>query len=181
MGYALSGDECRDGTKSAWPTEDVAVLVPEPCIFRRNLRRNKPQGLFPPACREETNLNDFVRYTHRYFVNISSHTQWYRERGVYATAVIIMRDSTISLISKASHCPNQYVAAKQNEHAWELAREAIVRLDPSNEIMLVSYEGLMLLQETYLFDFYRQLGIDSVYVPDFKDGNEKYVVAPTTA
>lgn len=118
----------------------------------------------------------FVRYPHRYFVNISSHIQWYRERGVHATAVIIMRDSTIALIGKASHCPNEQVAAKQNEHAWELAREAIIRLDPSNEIVLVSYEGLMSLHETYLFDFYRRLGINSINVPDFEDGNAKYVV-----
>jgi hypothetical protein len=45
--------------------------------------------------------------------------------------------------------------------------------------MFVSYEGFMSLRETYLRDFYRQLEINSTKVPYFKDGNEKYVVAPT--
>jgi hypothetical protein len=53
--------------------------------------------------------------------------------------------------------------------------EAIDKLDPS-EVVLVSYEGIMSLGRSYLFDIYRQLGINSRYTPSFKDGNAKYVV-----
>jgi hypothetical protein len=59
--------------------------------------------------------------------------------------------------------------------------EAIDNLDPSSEVVLVSYEGIMSLGESYLFDIYRQLGINSTYTPSFKDGNAKYVVAPPTS
>ena len=45
-----------------------------------------------------------------------------------------------------------------------------------NELIIVSYETLMTLQETYLFDLYDQLGMfDATYIPEFVDGNAKYV------
>ena len=31
------------------------------------------------------------------------------------------------------------------------------------------------MQESYLFELYAQLGIQSTYIPSFYDGNEKYV------
>jgi len=42
-------------------------------------------------------------------------------------------------------------------------------------VFAVSYEGLMELQDAYLHNLYKDLGIDSTYTPTFNDGNEKYI------
>jgi hypothetical protein len=165
-------------------TDTVPVLVPQDCsVFPPNnkweqlARVKSPKKTLPDACRKEAGLDDFVVYPRRYFVNVTSHIQWYRERGVEATAVLMMRDPSISTLSKIkSHCPQEKVAEEQNEHARLLMREAIDKLDPFSEVVLVSYEGMVSLQESYLFGIYRQLGINSTYTPSFKDGNAKYVV-----
>lgn len=33
----------------------------------------------------------------------------------------------------------------------------------------------MEMKDVYLFELYKRLGIQSTYVPDFRDGNYKYV------
>ena len=183
-GYGAHGDSCM--SINGEPTKDMPVLLPEPCMvvpprykderFARDiLLAERP---FPEACRLEAGVNDFVVYPTRFFINVTSHIQWYRERGVEATAVIMMRDSSISQISKVrSRCPNKNVAEEQNEHARQLMREAIDKLNPSSEIVLVSYEGLISLRESYLYDIYRRLGINSTYAPSFQDANAKYIDA----
>jgi hypothetical protein len=186
-GYGPHGDICMKPVTGV-PTMDMPVLLPAPCMVvpprykdeqfaRKILLAESP---FPEACRAEAGVDDFVVYPTRFFINVTSHIQWYRERGVEATAVIMMRDSSISQISKVrSRCPHKKVAEQQSEHARQLMREAIDKLDPSNEIVLVSYEGIMSLRESYLYDIYRQLGINSTYTPSFKDGNAKYIDAST--
>ena len=42
-------------------------------------------------------------------------------------------------------------------------------------VLTVSYEALMALRESYLFDTYKMLGVNSTYIPEFKDGNAKYI------
>ena len=42
-------------------------------------------------------------------------------------------------------------------------------------VIATSYEGMMEMQEVYLYELYHQLGINSTYVPSFQDGNKKYV------
>jgi hypothetical protein len=42
-------------------------------------------------------------------------------------------------------------------------------------VVLVSYESLMKLQQVYVELLYKTLGIESDYQPDFKDGNFKYI------
>jgi hypothetical protein len=135
---------------------------------------------FPESCHEEAGLEDFVVYPTQFFVNVTSHIEWYKERGVEATAVLMMRDALISQISKTqSYCPLKVSAKQQNEHAQQLMMEGIDKLDPLTEVVLVSSEGIMLLGGSYLLDIYRQLEINySTYNPGFKDGNAKYVVVP---
>jgi hypothetical protein len=184
-GYGPNADNCKQ-LKAGVVTSSVTVpvLVPEVCSvfpptnpWEQLARARSPTKTLPKACREEAGLDDFVVYPRRYFVNITSHIQWYRDRGVEATAVIMIRDPSISTASKIiSHCPQEKVAEEQNEHARQLVREAIDKLDPSSEVILVSYEGIVSLQESYLFGIYRHLGINSTYTPSFKDGNAKYVV-----
>jgi hypothetical protein len=186
-GYGPTADICFQQQFGVMPTETqtLPVVLPAPCMVvpeknkEQYARAQVKNRAFPEACREEAGLEDFVIYPTRFFVNVTSHIQWYRERGVEATAVVIMRDASISKISKIqSHCPLKEVAEQQNEHARQLMTEAIDKLDPSREVVLVSYEGMMSLGRSYLLDIYRQLGINSTYTPSFKDGNAKYVVAP---
>mmetsp|Transcript_15363 Transcript_15363/g.19485 ORF Transcript_15363/g.19485 Transcript_15363/m.19485 type:complete len:364 (-) Transcript_15363:178-1269(-) len=44
-----------------------------------------------------------------------------------------------------------------------------------NNVVLVSYESLILLKEPYIKMLYEALGIKSNYMPTIKDGNSKYV------
>jgi len=41
--------------------------------------------------------------------------------------------------------------------------------------MVVSSEGLMHFKQSYLFEIYRSLGIESTHIPDFVDENSMYV------
>ena len=136
-------------------------------------------------CQEETGLNPEHEYPLRFFVNITSHVEWYRSRGVDCTAIIMTRDYSTHLDGKKKHMlwPIFWnrVAAAEDRYGKQLMVEAMNVLDGSvspgglAELVMVSYETLMFLRQDYLFKVYQQLGIDSGYVPTFRDGNAKYV------
>ncbi|KAL9182735.1 hypothetical protein ACHAXT_004014 [Thalassiosira profunda] len=132
-------------------------------------------------CGEGAN-EGYALYPRRFFVNITSHIEWYLQRGVDITAVLSVRDKTISLGGKTStHCANETVAKVEEEQARSLMAESLRKYGrqgvKGNRVLVVSYETLMSLQAPYLFDTYKMLGIESDYIPEFKDGNEKYVKA----
>jgi hypothetical protein len=109
-----------------------------------------------------------------------SHIEWYLSRGVDISVVISMRDRSISTASKhREHCRFQKAADQEDEMALSLIQSAIdkygVRGGDKERVITVSYEALMEFREPYLFDLYYQLGINSTYVPEFKDGNVKYI------
>ena len=55
-------------------------------------------------------------------------------------------------------------------------QQAMRKYGPSGRVVVVSYETLMMLKESYLYRIYETLGIDSKYTPGLtKDGNAKYV------
>lgn len=113
------------------------------------------------------------------------------QRGVDITAVLSVRDKTISRAGKQKmHCPNKTTGVLEEEKATSFMSDALRKYgrrgrlkqsgtshDGSNDerVIAVSYEALMAFQEPYLFSVYNSLGIDSTFVPEFKDGNEKYV------
>lgn len=92
-----------------------------------------------------------------------------------------MRDRSISKMSKIrDHCFFPEVAVKEDELAVSLIREAMLKYGKHSSngrpnVITVSYEGLMQFQGAYLFDLYKQLGIQSSYLPNFEDANDKYV------
>lgn len=131
----------------------------------------------PESCRN-IGITEFPEIPRRFFLNISSHIAWYRQFGVDATAVVLVRDETLHLHGKLEHHNNHRLDRAQVEDAIgkEIIRDAIERLERDKEIVLASYESLMSLQDTYLFDLYRTLLIESSYIPDFKDANKKYIV-----
>jgi hypothetical protein len=120
-------------------------------------------------------------YPKRFSVNISSHIDWYLSRGVDVIAILSVRDRNIHMKGKKIHCQNESLREKEEAVALQLMYEALNRYGKrgsngdKERAIVVSYEGLMGMQEAYLFELYQQLGINSTYAPVFSDGNAKYV------
>jgi hypothetical protein len=153
------------------PLEVVPVFVPEKC--------SQPQGRSPPrpAPKEcEPFGPKLIPRPGRFFVNVTSHIQWYRERGVDARAVVVVRDPSLHFkgILK-THCPNETAAYEQFVTGRALLKHAMQHLDP----VVVSYEALMTLQTKYLQEIYNELNISTSSLkayqqPTFSNGNVKY-------
>jgi len=138
----------------------------------------------PQGCDSELNtttvdalLPELALYPGRFYVNITSHIEWYYTRGVDVKVVLVLRDKTISKKEKLRnhhcHIPPE-VADVEDDAAMKIMREAYQNYG-EERVMIVSYEGLMQLKQSYLFEIYKSLGIESTYLPDFIDGNRMYV------
>uniref|UniRef100_A0A7S2LNH8 Uncharacterized protein n=1 Tax=Leptocylindrus danicus TaxID=163516 RepID=A0A7S2LNH8_9STRA len=127
----------------------------------------------------DAGLNDFTRAPKRFFVNVTSHIRWYLDRGVQATAVLVLRDKTIQHMSKVkNHCNSQPSAYAEDSYGMQIMTEAFEKLSYDVEnpsLVLVSYEMLMNIGDPYLFSIFEKLGIQSSYTPDLKDGNKVYL------
>ena len=142
------------------------------------------ESIASEKCKEETGLDPERQYPLRFFVNITSHVEWYRAMGVDCTAIIMTRDYSTHLEGKRKHIKWPFlwkrVAAAEDKYGTELLVEAMNALDGSispgglNQLVMVSYETLMFLKVDYLRHMYKQLGINSTYIPTFHDGNAKY-------
>jgi hypothetical protein len=110
----------------------------------------------------------------RFFVNVTSHITWHRERNVDARAVVVVRDPYLHFrgIVKV-HCPNETAAYQQYKQGVEILQHATQQIQP----VTVSYETLMTLKGGYLKEIYKQLDIESQYIPAFDNGNVKYVAS----
>ena len=132
-------------------------------------------------------------YPERYFLDIVANKEWYESQGVEQVFVIVIRDKTVSFTSRVGHCNNALLRQKEEELGTELINSAIEKyilngtdngrklsstLPSGNNVFLVSYETLLKLEDVYIRMIYNALGIESDYMPTFKDGNEKYVTAP---
>ena len=162
--------------------EPVDVVVPAPCMIRplKWARKRKCQA---PTMMTHVTKQELLecaklgfqtprKYPCRFFVNITSHIEWYQQRGVEATAVIMVRDQNAQLQGATKHARRETVALKEKQIGHDLMAHAMQFLPES--VVLVSYEAMMLLGDTYLHSIYRQLGIQSQYSPPYKDGNAKY-------
>lgn len=145
---------------------------------------DRDEVILSDRCKEDVGLDPQHEYPLRFFVNITSHVEWYRKRGVDCTAIIMTRDYSTHLDGKKKHILWPFfwnrVAAAEDRYGKQLMVEAMNVLDGSltagglAELLMVSYETLMFLQKDYLFKVYQQLGIESGYIPAFRDGNAKY-------
>jgi hypothetical protein len=156
--------------------DTVEFVAPADCmVFPIAARKAALDAAPHAACFDETQLSQRQRYPRRFFVNITSHIQWYRSKGVEATAILVLRDETIHSIGKQhQHSKNSSQAVLEDEHGKKLIVEAM-NLLPASHHLVVSYEALMSLRGPYLLHLYDLLGINSTFVPAFKDGNQKYV------
>ena len=113
----------------------------------------------------------------RYFVNITSHIQFYQKRGVQATAVLVVRDPAMHFKGiTRTHCNgNQTAAYEQYQTGRALLQEAMERIDDPQSLVIVSYETLLTLKQVYVKQLYQALGIDSNYSPSMTNGNLAYV------
>ena len=129
----------------------------------------------------------------RFFVNISTHITWYRERGVLVYPIMVVRDPLlhfIGLLNKSTPgrapkgtttdtTPTEQEVdrmAHRSYNEYKVGQAIMVEtiakgLNP----IVVSYETLMTLRINYLCHLYWLLGIDSDYLPSFKNGNTKYL------
>ena len=131
----------------------------------------------PPGCANYYRIyprnpsNNTLNCPVRFFVNVTSHVEWYRNQGIDCTAVISIRDYTAHLegkkrhISPGSSIPWRQVAKAEDAYGTQLLVDAIESLHHSTspngypELILVSYEMLMYLREEYVMELYEQLGI----------------------
>jgi hypothetical protein len=120
----------------------------------------------------ETDLRTVPR---RHFINISSHINWYRSKSVDTTAIIAVRDAGIRIHGAFKYCHSDPVCYQQHLAGIGLIREAVVPEADVNHV-LVSYETLMSVQKPYLFEIYKALEVNSTIMPQFKNGNMKYLL-----
>mmetsp|Transcript_27379 Transcript_27379/g.60011 ORF Transcript_27379/g.60011 Transcript_27379/m.60011 type:complete len:333 (-) Transcript_27379:443-1441(-) len=145
----------------------------------------------PPGCADYYRVrpsNNTLNCPLRFFVNVTSHVESYRNQGIDCTAVISIRDYTAHLEGKKRHISPgssihwREVAKAEDAYGTKLLVDAIESLHHSvspngyPELILVSYEMLMYLREEYLMELYEKLGLvgDNIYVPSFRDANSKY-------
>ena len=91
----------------------------------------------------------------RFSVNITSHLQYYRDKAVDATAVLLIRDPDIQALAKTSatsehvsHCKVRWMAPLENWQAAKLLADAIVR--SPEQVVVLDYEAMVTLGRTYV-------------------------------
>ena len=176
----------------------LPVLVPRKCgcatlplfwdEFACSKGKDRPSAL-DKGC-TDLGFTDFVPYPDRFFINITSHIQWYEEHGVEATAVIVARDPMIQSISKLQgHCTDHEKSDMENTYGMQIITEALENLSLDNaqgrttsNLVLVSYESVMSFGKSYFMNYlYPKLGLNVVsgrisnYVPTLHNGNKKYL------
>lgn len=129
-------------------------------------------------------------YPRRFFVNITSHILWYRQHGVQATAVVMMRDVEIGRIARSfEHCPHPAYAQEEAAVGLHILRDAVETLSPLDDafginnaamphVLVVSYETLMHLQAPYLNGILKRLTLPTVaeeHIESLRNGNMRYI------
>lgn len=175
--------------------EVVPALYPSVCIrmhpgtavaktpeamerFRQALSRD---------CRATGFVNDGKDYIYpkRFFVNITSHIQWYRDHGVEASAVLVVRDKSIGAMARSFvHCALPQEREEEEALGMKIMREAMQVFQGNLEdnsapaLVLLSYETLLNVGLPYLNQVLHQLHLPPLRtadVPNLKDGNKRYI------
>jgi hypothetical protein len=165
-------------TQYSEPLPMIPVFYPKPCQMDPPTHaRDKPPSLQPPpdVCREFMEEQVMTR-PHRFFVNMTTHITWYRERGVLVYPIIVVRDPLLHFKGvtdrRLGHTPNDQAAYAQ----YEMGRAIIVEtINKGLNPIIISYETMLTLQKPYLRQLYHTLGIESDFIPTFKNGNTKYL------
>jgi hypothetical protein len=157
-------------TRFSKPLAIVPMYYPTGCRVQGFGRHAPGFKEVPLSCRDFMG-DKVMTYPSRYFVNISSHVEWYRELGVTVQPIMVVRDPSFHFegIMK-EHCPNSRAAFQQYEVGREIMLQSLTTASP----IIVSYETLMTLQQAYLDELFDKLEIQTTYKPKFMNGNLKY-------
>jgi len=178
----IKPDEYGFYTQFSVPLPTIPVFYPKPCQMNpitgsTNGFPNPPQLRPPPTkeCREIMDDQVMTR-PHRFFVNMTTHITWYRERGVLVYPIMVIRDPGLHFHGiadwKTGHNRHEASAYLQYEMGRAIMTETMEKgLNP----IIISYETMLTLQRPYLCQLYDTLGIDSDFLPTFKNGNTKYL------
>ena len=167
----------RRGRPRGSTVETIPFFPPHPCLIDFDLAQSQIDSMRKrgvPKCCWAVNVTEYPTIPQRFQVNITSHIRWHRSFGIEATAVVVVRDDHMHMPGKIKHSGPQK-APEEDRIGKRLIANAMEELESPSEIVLVSYESMMSLRAPYLFNLYRKLGLESTYVPEFKDGNVKYV------
>eukprot|EP00934_Nitzschia_sp_Nitz4_P003242 Nitzschia sp. Nitz4//scaffold24_size164493//80519//81628//NITZ4_002329-RA/size164493-processed-gene-0.108-mRNA-1//-1//CDS//3329544117//3232//frame0 len=164
----------------------LPVLYPLGCQVD-NQRGKAPPALVKvnkPECASIMGHQVLVRPS-RFFVDITTHVEWFRERGVQVYPIMVVRDTYLHFEgiidhtnNKNSHCPYPDAAYKQMEIGRAIMAETIQTSNPVHPT-LVSYEAMMTLQTPYIDQLFRQLDMTTPArsPPKLKNGNTKHVTS----
>lgn len=149
----------------------IKVFYPTKCHVEPNRRGPPDWKVTPEECQPLLGKHVLAAPS-RYFVNITTHVEWYRNHGVVVKPIVVVRDPSFHFEGiLRTHCENVTAAMEQYETGKAIIVQSLATIDP----LVVSYETLMTLKGGYLHNHvYRQLGLSSNFTPPFKNGNLKY-------
>jgi hypothetical protein len=183
-----SGNFCEGGTVPVVP-----AMYPALCINMNWTETASSFGASPlyRDCQNVASLKERYVYPKRYFVNISSHIQWYRDRGVEASAILVVRDATIGSMARSlAHCLKAEYREEEEQVGLQLMYEALQQLSSSNDednaflsppLVVLSYETLMNLGIPYFEHILERLQLPRVRNDDdglgktLHNGNLPYI------
>ena len=180
----------------------IPFVPPRECGRLRNINNNfllfQNQKKFDH--KEECNaigVPNLVIVPPRFLVNITSHVNWYEERGVQVTAVIVSRDrSVVRASASKAHCTDKAMHEAEIESGERIIRDAIEKLNsprrnyeiessdkvsPLSKLVFVSYESLLELRNDGYMEYFRwQLGLPNIDDRsccnlEVRDGNKGYL------
>ena len=186
-------DSARYGIERAPPKALDEHPIGADCPMWKILYRHSDEKY----CKELGIMNP-VDYSPRSFFNITSNIRWYQEHGTRATAVIVLREQSIELVSKINdHCANKTLARAENEYGIELIKDALDALSMPNffkinnstgmssqkiieevpSMILLSYEMMVTLGASYLnTNLFSKLGLENPQpIPHIFDANDRYI------
>lgn len=141
----------------------------------------------------------------RIFTDIIGTKEWWESLGVEFKVIIILRDTSMARIGRRKHkyCLNETLLLNEEEFGKDIIRRAIEKyimpeedddadtrirrrlsstshsetatLPMGNGVVLLSFESLVQLKDTYVKMIYKALDIESNYMPLICDANARYV------
>ena len=121
---------------------------------------------------------DNLKHSRR-FVDVNKKLQEFVTAGYDVKFILTVRDISIVTQSKCREHLSKLgskamsVATSENERARSTMLE--VWTNPALEKVLISYETLMFLGVPYLQQELQKIGLNPTDLPEFKDGNPKYL------
>lgn len=89
--------------------------------------------------------------------------------------ILTTRDRHISIYGKQKRFGGTH---EENANDFQIAAPLFAEVVADDSTFIWSYETMLLIGAPYFFRLYRFFGIQSSFVPEIKDGNERYIIDP---